>query len=219
MRARTRSFKLLALLLALSGASSAHAILLSLDPLVSTVYEGDSFGVNIRVSGLHARGSDEIVSAFDLDVLFNDLLLNATGFNFGSALGDPDLDTLYTFSALGGVADIFQLSFLDDDTLAEAQGGSVLLGQLQFTALNPGISFLTFGTDPLFGHNIVGRNGESLTPVHAIPAVTIIRRVAVPEPDVLALTGFALLMLGWQISRERWRSSSRKPRFRTGSPS
>lgn len=178
----------------------AQAVLISFDPVTSTVFEGGTVDVGIRVSGLE-DGQDEIVSAFDLDVLFDAAIVMATGFTFGAELGS-DLDSFFDHVfdnnvATGGLADLWQVSLLSSELLAATQGASVLLGQLHFAAVGVGQSSLAFGEDPLFGRNVVGRDPFSSLPVTAaLGAVTVLARpVNVPEPATLALLGPALLAL------------------------
>lgn len=201
----------LALAMGLLSAAPAEAVIIRFDPLVSVVYEGDSFGVDVWVRGLHASDSDEIVAGFDLDVFFSGSILAATDFAFGSGLGPVD-DTFYGFTSGAGFADIFQFNFLlSDDELAAMQGGTVRLGTLQFVALGAGITPLWFGDDPLFGRNIVGRDGLTLDPIFAIPAVTVVRR-AVPEPGTVTLVGLSLLALAFCRPRLRHRRLRPSPR-------
>lgn len=171
----------------------AQAVLLSFDPVWSTVSVGDTFDVGIRVSGLEARGQDELVSAFDLDVLFDAAIVSASSFTFGDALGSLELDSLGDAGfSTRGLVDIWQNSFLSDGFLAATQGNSVLLGRLTFTAIGVGKSLFEFGKDPDLGQNVVGRGGASL-PVITGRAIV----VSVPEPaTLLLLAPAALLLLG-----------------------
>lgn len=209
----TRSFRskfaVIAIAVCCGALSSApaRAVIISMDPLLSVVNEGDSFGVDIWVSGLERR-QDEIVSAYDLDILFQGSILSATGFTFSAELGGPD-DVLSGFSSSFGYADIFSVSFLDDDFLAAQEGGRVLLGQLQFAALHAGVTLLQFGDDPLSGRNIVGRNALTLDPIFSIPSITVVRPVT--EPGTLFLLGFGLLGLALCKRHSRHASPGHRP--------
>jgi hypothetical protein len=74
----------------------------------------------------------------------------------------------------------------------------VLLGLLRFTAVAVGVSPLGFDSDPLFGENIVGRNGLSLPVETSVGRVAVqARPVTVPEPpaSLLLLAAGVLLLL------------------------
>jgi hypothetical protein len=176
----------------------AQAVLISFDPVTSTVVEGDTFDVGIRVSGLE-DGQDEIVSGFDLDVFFDSSILLITAFTSGAELGPFPLELIDLNPK--GLADLLVLSILKDDELAAAQGDSVLLGRLSFTAIGVGKSLLDFGTDPVFGQNVVGRGGASLPVTTRTGLVTV---VSVPEPETLALLFPAVLL--FLLAQRRRRS-------------
>ena len=97
------------------GASSAT--LLSFSPSTNTVNVGDTFDVDVVISDLYAAdGSREIVSAFDLDVLYDSAVLNATSVTFGTFL-DP-LGLWFSLQDVdlsgSGVIDIAELSLYED---------------------------------------------------------------------------------------------------------
>ena len=123
---------------------------------------GDIFKVDVKVSGLDAGG--EVVSAFDIDILFNDVQLDLTLVELGLGLGDFSLfeaiESVDTSAA--GIAKLTVTSFLTDDDLAALQGDSVTIATLTFTAATDAEDFIRFGAGPVFERNIVGRRGQSL---------------------------------------------------------
>ena len=109
---------------------------------------GTSITVDIEISGLTAAG--EIVSAFDLDVLYDPTILSATNVTFGPFLGDPFLDLLTGFSFPGpGVVDFAALSFLFDSELATLQSDTFVLASLSFDTIGVGTSSLTLVLDAI----------------------------------------------------------------------
>lgn len=127
------------------GAGSAAT--LSFDPSSQTVGLGDSVNVDLRISGL---GSD-ILTAFDLDISFDDSILSFQSFTVGPGPTglDPfglDLGLLsYGFDLGFGTAAVGDLSLETDPTLQLFQPDSFVLGTLNFGTLGIGTSALSIG--------------------------------------------------------------------------
>ena len=160
------------------------AIRIDFAPSDQVVQVGDALTVDLVISGLTAAG--EIVSAFDLDVIYDNFILSATGVTFGLELGDPSLpfeaQTSYDI-ATPGLVDLRELSLFSDDELAAQQGDDVFLATLSFAALSPGRSSLGFLFDDVFNFNYVtGFYGLNLDIDAGSGSVT-----AVPEPSTLFL--------------------------------
>ncbi len=170
--------------------SSASAISLIFSPSSETVYVGESFDVDVVVSGLDAAG--EIVSAFDLDVLYDASVLSATAVQFSGNLGEVNVDTFTSVFLTPGIIDFAELSLLSNSELALLQpDDSVLLASLSFLSLAEGVSSLVFdpitfpgvdvkGLDPFSTFDLSNTTGEGVA--------TVLARI--PEP------GTVLLMIG-----------------------
>jgi len=192
-------------------ANPASAVIISFSPSSSTVNVGDIFDVDVVISDLFAAdGSREVVSAFDLDVLYDSAVLNATGVAFGPLLGDPAFVEATTFSSLSvGLVDLFELSFLCVDAgvtdpfcdfgpfLSDIQPISFTLATLSFEALAVGSSLLTF--DQLVGSGGTDLSGKDLFSVLTLDTIgqsTItVNAVVVPEPATMFLLVIGLLGL------------------------
>src|SRR5690606_7101165 len=120
----------------------------------------DTLSVDVFVSGL----AGEIVSGWDLLLLFDSTILQATDvfFDLANFDDDPFLDALYDVSISGGVVKSLMLSVLTDAELALKQTEPVGLFSVSFLALTDGVSLLNFGTEPAFALHGVGRDGLSL---------------------------------------------------------
>jgi len=156
---------------------------------------GESFDVDVVVSGLDAAG--EIVSAFDLDVLYDASVLSATDVQFTGNLGIVDFDTITEVNFFSGVVDFLEINiFLTDAELAILQpGDSVTLATLSFSALTDGVSSLMFGPDPNTGNNVVGSLFSSLQ-LSAIEQAQVTVLAQIPEPGTFFLILGGLLLAG-----------------------
>ena len=196
---------LMAALLAGTLASQpAHAVAIEFVPADTDGFVGDLFNVDVIVSGLAPGETGEIVAAFDLDVLYDPAILNATSIAFGPALGLTDIDTFASSIFAPGRLDFANVSLLFNDQLAALQGDSVLLASLTFSAIGIGSSTLTFDTLMPPGIDLVGRDPFSTLPLDFAGSALLTineRPTGVPEPGTLALLGLGLL--GIAAARKR----------------
>jgi hypothetical protein len=134
---------LTATLASLTLALSANAATIGFDPSSLTPDVGDPISVDIVVSDL----GGEIVSAYDLDILFDPSVLSANFVAFSDALGSPGESFLDANLSASGVLDVAGVSLLSDAELLSRQGGdSVVLATLGFTYLG-GSTTLSFSFD------------------------------------------------------------------------
>ncbi|MDJ0866269.1 MAG: cohesin domain-containing protein [Myxococcota bacterium] len=174
------------LALSLVALHSAGAVTLGFDPSEQTVGLGAPVSVEIRVADLDG----EIVSAYDLDVVYDATVLSAVGVSFGVLLGDAAaLESIDVFD-LGspGLVDLAQVSLLADADLAARQPDAFTLATVEFTAIALGESSLTFRFDPF--NDVKGLEGKVL-PLD--PASGLVR--VVPEPGTALVLALGLVVL------------------------
>lgn len=144
----------------LLAALPAKAAMIYMSPAQQQGAVSDILSVDVFVSGL----AGEIVSGWDLLLLFDDSILQATDvfFDLANFTDDPLLDALYDFNITGGAVSSFMVSFLTDAELALKQTEPVRLFSVSFLALTDGVSLINFGSDTNFELNVVGADGISL---------------------------------------------------------
>ncbi len=178
----------------LMSASPANADIIEFRPQSLVAGLGETIALDIFATDLDG----EIVSAYDLDITYDSLILSAVGVTFGSSLGDPlFFDVLEAFEvSVPGLIDLAQLSLLPDDLLFAMQGGGdVFLATVVFETLAAGVSSLDFVFDAF---NDVKGFDAAVLPVTGIAGQVVVESpVAVPEPPpaALLLTGLVLLIL------------------------
>lgn len=162
----------------------AAAVPIRFEPGATTVAAGDSFLVDVVISDL----GGEIVSTYDLDVLYDASILAASDVIFTPLLGNPELFEVFNDLDLSvpGTADFAQLSLLPDaDLLALQAAGTFTLATIAFDAVAPGTSTLEFFLDPV--NDFKGLDAAIL-PITTTPGtVTVEAAVAVSEPSTLWL--------------------------------
>ena len=205
MKMKTLAMAASALAMLISSVQAAPVVL-SLSPSVSSKTVGDTFSLDVKISGL----GSEIVSVFDLNVYFNAAQVKAVGYSLGSGLGGSWTDLGFDPLSPGSPLDSFDLfaysNLVDpadpntDDALAAVQtANSFVLMTLNFEAIGAGVSQVWFGTGPN-ERDLVGRNSAFLEGVQFQNACVAVNSPTggnnacnqVPEPSSYALVGLCL---------------------------
>lgn len=188
---------LLAALAFLVPAAPTRAATIGFAPSTTVAAVGDSFSVDVVVSGL----GGEIVSAYDLDIVFDTSVLSADSVSPSSALGDAAaFEAIYASSLLPGIVDVAGVSLLSDATLLALQGGDVVtLATLGFTKIGAGSSSLDFVFDAV--NDVKGSRAQILS--LAVAPGSIGPGAVVPEPGAAVTFGAGLLVTGWALRGRR----------------
>lgn len=182
-------------MLLLAFAVPASAITLSFVPENQTRLLGETAIVDVVVGGLTGN-PDEIVSAFDLSLLYEQTIVqaNAVTLSAVSLMGGIS-DTLFDVDFNPGRIDFNVTSLLtDDNDIAALQAGNndpFTLARIFFSTVGLGTSSLSFDfTSPT--KVIVGRDVMELSITPQNGSITVTNgQVQVPEPSA-----FLLLVLG-----------------------
>jgi hypothetical protein len=188
MKRIVRSSLLMMFVVLLAG-TPVMAMTIGFQPSAQTVNLGSSLAVDVVAT----LGSNEIVSAYDLDLGYNPLILNATGVTFGTFLGAPL--SIFSSNLSAGLVDFAEVSFLNDSDLAALQPSAFTLATISFTAIGLGTSSLDIvnylnGVNDIKGLN----NTIYLSPVLDQGSVTVTAS-GVPIPGAVWLLGSGLMGL------------------------
>lgn len=166
-------------------AHSAAANIIEFRPQTVDVNLGETVAVDVFASNLDG----EIISAYDLDITYDSLVLAATGVTFAGGLGDPlFFEVFESFDlSMPGLIDLAQLSLLPDALLFGMQGGDeLLLATIVFDTLSVGVSALDFIFDAV---NDVKTFDAAVLPVTGMAGEIIVQAppVTVAEPPAWLL--------------------------------
>lgn len=188
---------------ALAGAPSFAAIMVTFTPSASHIEVGEETKVAMTISGL----GDEILSAFDVNMLFESSILGNFSVGYFPSFFDGGAGAQDIFVTFGsGDTDVQLISYLLDEPLAATQPDAFIVLDFYFRGLADGVSSVGLGSDLNFERNFVGLNFASL-PVEIGSACIAVGSgsCTVPEPSTMSLLGLAIV--GGSFAR--WR---RRPR-------
>ena len=184
----------LAFILTLLFSSQVNAILIQALPDANTVAIGETFRVDIVISGLEEQAPAEFVRGYHLDLAYAPEIVTATDVVFGDmlALSHPLAGMLQHSQITNGNVMLEEVSLWSDSALDLAQPDSFLLASIGFLATDPGI--VTFDFLPYFDFGIdIKGSGAQLLSVEGVSGSVNISSTAVPEPASFVLFGIGLL--------------------------
>jgi PEP-CTERM motif len=190
----------------LLAATPSQAITIGFQPTAQVVTAGSSVGVAVVISDL-GSGAAPSLSAFDLDVTFDETILSFVSAAFGDPMQGNQLD-LGGFGTVSGVTPgvgavgLFELSLDTPADLEVLQAGSFILATLTFNATSGGVNPLG-----ILITDLGDAFGDALTADVLTGSITV-TGTAVPEPGSLLLlmigaAGFAAARGDRRIKRTR----------------
>ncbi|MBU1311624.1 MAG: hypothetical protein KKE30_19045 [Gammaproteobacteria bacterium] len=172
----------------------AKAALISLIPSDSDVFTGEYFDVAVQITDLQPG---EVVTLFDISVVFDPAAIMLTGGIFGSGLGgvsDSSQDNTGN--------NFYEFSFLDDVSLTQLQSSPFTLFTLNFQALVPSsATVIGIEINPV---GLLNYAQEDIAAEIAVATISIEQRAqTVSAPSSMPLL---LLALSGLLGRRRTRS-------------
>ena len=175
-------------LLLLMACIHAKATVISLETNSLTLNQQENFTVELWARQLNS----EIISAFSLDIAFDENNLQIQQVSFADELG-AGLDSLQSETTTTGLSMLSELSFLSDIELNQLQNGdSVRLAVLEFRTLFAGTTSLSINNV-----NTIGSNFMPLMASVAPPLEISIEAQAVSAPKISLLLFLALALLSF----------------------
>lgn len=179
-------YLLTASLLTFGMATTANAVSLSLTA-PNTVNIGETFSVNLIVSNL----ANKDIAAYDIDVKFNNDVINYVNYTLGTVLSTSD----GSFDGSQGlkstkVINLNETSYAID---LSSQPNQFVLATLQFTAFNQGVSNLSIAYSDL---------SDALANTLSADNIIDTQVKVIPVPSAAWLMGSALLGLA-SVARKR----------------
>jgi hypothetical protein len=169
---------------------SANSTILELSTNKNEVLVNESFWIDVQISNLD---NNTAISAYDLDLDFDNTLFSVKDFAFGTNLDIFGFGTLLSFAPIAeDTLNIFELSFDFADDLIANQANSFTLFSVQFEALQLGFNGI-FG----LSINALGdHNGDPLSPAIVNTSLDVVApSVKVSSPSVIALSMIGLIIL------------------------
>lgn len=178
--------------LAFFPVSPSNAITIGIDPASQTAAVGSTVDVDLYISGL-GNGTAPSLGAFDIDVVFDPVILDFTSVVFGDQLSILFGSIQSTAPGIGTV-NLFEVSFDTIDTLNSLQAPDFILATLTYEVLAPGTSLIS--VSPIV---LSDAFGELLS---AETASGQISTASVPEPATGLYIGLCLLAIVWKGRRQ-----------------
>lgn len=188
-----------------ASAPASADILIRFSPATSHIAIGGSVNVEMNISGL----GDEILSAFDINLLFNNAIVQnfsvthnvATQWPGGGEFGPSDFGV--------GNTEVIDYSLNpSDDDIAAVQLDAFTVLTFGFTGLADGSTTIGLGPNLDFERSFVGRNAGSLTVDVGSACIAVGTGECgqvqpAPEPASYGLAAIALLAAGVAGRRRR----------------